>query len=481
MSVATLARRARADLSRLLFRVRLKGRSVADYFSGPDKIYIASADQFAGLERVAEAPALKPCRHFFSVIGGMGGLNVLARLDPLESITFFDINADAARVCRIHLALIGGARDRDDFVSLLYGRPFSSARYAAANQADYYALPSDPGLERRRRDVLGDALHADFQAIYPAYLDDPSRDIYDGVSCHVTRMPLFHDAPVDAVMTHPFYGRREMKWRRISNVNSLFMGKGWLASEERFAAVQRHLRGPVQIVTAPLHELQPPPASGLYASNVVDRDYPGLRPALNRFAWTIAYTPASRYRYAGYVPEESRRIPIARVYGAGMPNPHRSCCALLDSELRLEDQAFLEVVQPHPAHGLACGFRFYRGQQPVSVERFLALDEATPLPAILGVHILLGSGTSQALWRAVIEKAVRLQHAGRVRALFVFEHHKACFDWPEDDVAYDNLLDEARIDETLLALDAAWRKFGAASITGDATNVRNLCWILGAA
>jgi hypothetical protein len=408
----------------------------------------------------------------------MGGLNVLARLDGLESLTFFDINPDAARVCHIYLDLIRGARGRDDFVSLLYGRTFDSARFGPHNVRDYYALPPDPALQRRARELLGAERFADYRRIYAPYLRDPSRDTYDGVTLHATRMPLFHDAPADAVMTYPFYGRLEMKLRRLSSVNSLFMGKGWLAGDERFARVQHHLALPTRIVIAPLHELQPPPDAGLYASNVVDRDYPGLRPALARFAWTIAYSPLSGYRHADYIPAERRELPLRAVYGAGVPDPHRSCCLLLEAELDLASAEFMEVVQPHPEHGMKTGFRFYAGQRAIAVDEFLARDEAAPVPAILGIHILLGAGVPLARWRQTVARAVRLVAAGRARALFVLEHHKASLDWPEDDVDYANLADEAALDRELLQLHPRWDKVGAASITGDATNVRNLCWIL---
>jgi hypothetical protein len=56
MSLGALAGRARARLSQVIFRrLRLRGRGVAAYFTGLDKVYVASADQFAGLAAIAEA------------------------------------------------------------------------------------------------------------------------------------------------------------------------------------------------------------------------------------------------------------------------------------------------------------------------------------------------------------------------------------------------------------------------------------------
>ena len=63
-----------------------------EYFQDPHKVYLASADQFAGMEEICESESFPDCRHFYSVIGGLGGLNILAKLKNLESIIFFDIN-----------------------------------------------------------------------------------------------------------------------------------------------------------------------------------------------------------------------------------------------------------------------------------------------------------------------------------------------------------------------------------------------------
>ena len=95
------------------------------------------------------------------------------------------------------------------------------------------------------------------------------------------------------------------------------------------------------------------------------------------------------------------------------------------------------------------------------------------LPEIIGVHILMGGGCSPEIWKQVVRKAVYLK-----KTLFIFEHRKACRDWPEWDVDPSNILPEKAIDKYLLGLSSRWEKYGAANRRGNIRDVRNIAWIL---
>jgi hypothetical protein len=230
-----------AKINTFLFKYwRLKGRSIAEYYTGIDKIYLASADQYAGLAFIADAPEVLQCEHFYSVIGGMGGLSILARQADLKTITFYDVNPQARYCCDIHLKLIQAADSRNEFISLVYARPFT-ATYHYENQHEFYALPLQDEFRAKAEKILGQALYPIFRQLYDPYIINPLRDIYTGITQHVTRLPVFHEADVTGVMTYPFYSRLEQRLRGMSSVNSFFMGKGWLASEQRFQQVKKHL------------------------------------------------------------------------------------------------------------------------------------------------------------------------------------------------------------------------------------------------
>ena len=266
------------------------------YFIGPDKVYLASADQFKTMEPIVEGDGVLQCRHFFTVIGGLGGLSVLARLEQLESITFFDINPYALEVCELVTEVIRKAEDRNAFISLIYMRPFDSELYSLSTQTSFYDLPIDTKRIEKLRLSVGPRLFELFKRVYWPYIQNPMEDLYDGETVHCTRLPVFHEAPIGEGMTTLGVTRNGLRARKMSNINSFFFGKGWLRDETRYHRVRQHLINcPISLAEKSIFDLDPPACSGLYASNVhalLGRDFcPSIK---EKFAWILCYNPITR-------------------------------------------------------------------------------------------------------------------------------------------------------------------------------------------
>jgi hypothetical protein len=447
----------------------------AGYFIGQDKIYLASADQFAGMREIVEADNILPCSFFYSVIGGLGGLNVLARLDGLEEVTLFDINPFAIETCRLVLEIIKNAENRDSFISMIYARNFDSARFSCENQDSFYALKLEQNRLERLKQSLPEELYECYMRVYFPYIQNPTQDKYDGASRHCTRLTVFHEAPIDGVMSYPFIAREKLMRRHITSVNSFFFGKGWLANEERYQRVRKYiLMNRVKIQTRSIFELGFKPHSGLYASNLLDGREKNFSELIYKFSWVLWYSKKTHYLKLEYLIPGNRLIPFDKIYGKAVKNPHQSCCDLLNDHFNLNKDAFIEVIQPHIQEGMNYGFRFYAGQFPISVEDFLNKDlSETKIPNIIGIHILMGGGCLPDIWKKVVIKAVK---SGKT--IFLFEHRKECKDWPEQDVNDANILPEAEIDKFLLSLGDKWHKYGAANKWGDILDIRNICYLI---
>lgn len=455
--------------------IRGRNKHPEDYFLEKDKIYLASADQFIGMKKIIEGKNIPSCEHFFSVIGGLGGLNILSRLENLKSITFFDINPFEAEVCRFYLDVIKNSKNRDDFISLIYLRDFDSSKYSFRNQESFYSLPLDKKLINRLKKILSGELYNFYVKTYLPHIKDPMKNIYSGVSVHCTRLPIFHEAPLEEPMAHPFLKRSVLKKKKIISVNSFFFGKGWLKNDIRFQKVKKNIQNcKVNIIIKNIFELEAPSNSGLYSSNVFDGTENLFAVFINKFKWILWYSKRTNRLNLEYEILGDRLIHFEKIYGKGIENPHKSCYKILNDHFDLNKDNFLEIIQPHIKEGMNFGFRHYSGQKKMSVNSFLKKKlNRNNIPNILGIHILMGNGCPQKLWKKVVKKAVKLG-----KEIFIFEHRKECSDFPEWDVEEENILSEKEIDHFLLSINKNWKKFGAANKYGDELDIRNICWIL---
>ena len=66
----------------------LLSESNAKYYKGIDKVYLASADQFKGMEKIIEQKNFPKCENFFTVIGGMGGIKRPFQIEEFKKCYF---------------------------------------------------------------------------------------------------------------------------------------------------------------------------------------------------------------------------------------------------------------------------------------------------------------------------------------------------------------------------------------------------------
>ena|GEM_PF-337521 len=439
-------------------------------WADPRLVYLASADQWLGFEAFFRKNDLMQCDVFYSVIGGLGGLNLLARLKPLKKIVFYDANIYAALILDLQLQLIRHCASVEEYISLIYQRPFDRSRYTFDNQADYLRLPLDGQYAESLDRVLTADAHSTYRHFYLPYVARGHEPLHDGPTCCCTSLlPFFESASV----TEPLVSGLGAD---CVNVNTFYVGKGWLSSEETFRVVRSHLlKSQVEVRIGDIAETRPTgDFPGIYTTNIYDtRRRTGYTKFSHLFGWMIGYDDSADWEVCYYPtgPAEGM-VGYAKLIGAGNGNPHATCCEAIDGLLDLNENQFLEVIEPPPSEGMKYGFRFYGGQKPIKVQDYLGGDFTGE--QIIAVHILLGGGTPQELWRQVCRKAVA--EAGR--HVLIFEHRKECGDWPQRGVYHDNLPMHSRLDQFIYSLDYRWKKYGIASVRGDIGDVRNIFYYL---
>ena len=114
-------------------------------FQRPQDLYLASADKISSIvERVQQLsyffkePSIDK---YYSVIGGLSGLNHLLVIDPKE-IVFFDINEDAIPYCNFIIELVKGCESHTDFIESYFLRKVEGS-LNENNQEDYLSKPID--------------------------------------------------------------------------------------------------------------------------------------------------------------------------------------------------------------------------------------------------------------------------------------------------------------------------------------------------
>ncbi len=439
-------------------------------WADPRLVYLASADQWLGFEAFFRKNDLMQCDVFYSVIGGLGGLNLLARLKPLKKIVFYDANIYAARILDLQLQLIRHCSSVEQYISLIYQRPFDRSKYTFDNQADYLRLPLEERYAESLERVLTADAHSTYRHFYLPYIVRGHEPLHDGPTCCCTSLlPFFESASV----TDPLVSGLGAD---CVNINTFYVGKGWLGSDETFRVVRSHLlESETEVRIGDIAEIRPEgDFPGIYTTNIYDtRRRTGYTKFSHLFGWMIGYDDSANWEVC-YYPTASAEgmVRYAKLIGAGNRNPHATCCEAIDGLLDLNANKFLEVIEPPPSEGMKYGFRFYAGQKPIKVQDYLSGDFTGE--KIIAVHILLGGGTPQEHWRKVCRKAV----AEAEDHVLIFEHRKECGDWPQRGVYHDNLPTHSRLDQFIYSLDYRWKKYGIANVRGDIGDVRNILYYL---
>lgn len=435
----------------------------------PEYVYLASADNYLGFQLFFAKHAVRQCEHFYTVVGGLGGLNLLPHLHELKSITFFDVNSYTFDVLTLQRNLIAISETLDEYVSYVFCRPFSQSIH---RDNTFLEQPFSQDIYDRLRSKLEPKNFETFVYFYRPYLETPMIPI-KGPSYHCSRILAFFEPEyLTTQMTHAIFARDPR------SINALFVGKGWLTSNETFQAVRTRLATvPIFYESSIAENLTFKPRAGVYGSNIWNTDpkgpYLGFKTFRPKVDWLIAYDDYVKtpdYMQVQYY-ADAPHPPDAR-FGHGNGDPHATCCMTLDSVVNLNTTSFLEVIEPHPSEGMNYGFRFYAGQRRISVDDFLRTPCAEE---ILVIHILLGAGIPHSKWMSILQKAKR-----ESQRLIVVEHRKECRDFKirEWDVHTENLIPETALDEAIFSLSCQVKKLACANLRGDSFDPRNLIYIV---
>jgi len=441
-------------------------------WNNPRLVYLASADQWLGFEAFFKKNHLMQCDVFYCAIGGLGGLNLLPYLDRVEKIVFYDVNIYAARIADLQFQLIRYCSSVDEYISLIYQRPFDSSKYNFDNQGDFLQLPVNAKYNQKLREILTPQAYETYRYFYFPYILKLPSLLYDGPTIHCTHLlPFFESNKLtDSVVSGPFSNSSV-------NVNTFYVGKGWLSSDETFLAVRSHLsNSKLEVLIGDIAKVRPAgKCPGIYTTNIYSThpEFDGYKRFIHLFRWMIGYDDNTDYEVQYYVNDKTEgMVEYNKLIGAGNGNPHATCCQAIDNLLDLHNNQFLEVIEPHPTEGMNYGFQYYRGQKRISVKDYLKTTVTGE--QIIAVHILLGSGVSHQVWKNVCRKAVRESN----HYVLIFDHRKECTDWPEWDVHTDNLLPHKKLDQFIYSLDHRWEKYGMPNVKGDINDIRNIMYFL---
>lgn len=399
-------------------------------------VYLASADNWKGLEQFLAAHSVIQCKHFYSVIGGLGGLNLIPELNELESLTFFDLNPHMLRIFELQEQLIRAASSVNEYLDSIF-------------------LAKLPKLT-----PLGEATYNHFYRPVIAGKRGPS--------VHCAQLLRSYEPPSLTTPMVCSVGEFDK-----NNINSFFSGKGWLESDEKFLRVKQALSLPTNVLPAAAEELVFQEHAGLYGSNIWNTSgkFDGWRQVRNKVTWLIGYDDHRGDRVIYYAPKV---VSPTKVFGVGNGNSHATCCEALNYFIDLNAREFLEVIEPHPTYGMEFGFRFYQGQRRISVVDFEARNFPEKVPIVV-VHILLGAGISPVRWKALLKKATVL-----AKTLIIVEHRAECSDFLNRQVDWDVhpecLLPEVLLDEAIYGLRSNFIKSAAANLKGDIADYRNVIY-----
>lgn len=440
-------------------------------WNNPRTVYLASADAWLGMEYFLNKHNIMQCENYYSVVGGMSGLNLLPYLNKLKKIIFYDANAYAMRIIRLHIELIRISNNIDDYISNIYQRQFLTSKINIENQQEFLQSEKDIKILNFLKTNLTPYSYETYMFYYEPYMTNLNKPLYYGPTIHCTRLvPYLKSYTVTDQMVNPFTPTDD-------NKNAFFVGQGWLKDNETYLKVKKHfLTTPIECYIGNIEDItHVEPNSGIYGSNIwsTHPNYSGWKKIINKFLWFVGYDDNKKsveveYYDNGYEGHVNYNL----LFGKNDGNVHGTCCQAIDYNINLNSNRFLEVIEPHVTDGMNYGFRFYRGQVKIKTSDYLN----TPIKDenIIAVHILLGQGVKVDTWYNICKKAVNESK----RYVIIFEHRKECKDWPEWDVNPNHLIPHKELDEKIFSLDYRWKKFGCANIKGNINDVRNIMYFL---
>lgn len=423
-------------------------------------IYLASADQWLSFEAFFNKNKVKQCENFYTVIGGMGCLNIINKLDRVKNIYFFDSNSYMYDIFQLHMYMIAISNSIDEYISNYFLR-----RFSFDNNKDNSFLNQRVNEEiyNNLRKKLPEQILSIYNKYYYPYISVSPSPLF-GPTNHCSQLKPFHDSEhIREPMVYPFS-------QNINSVNAFYIGKGWLKNNEEFLNTKNILqKAQLHYAHSNAEDLIIYPKSGMYSSNIwsTDEEYSGYKRIIDKLDWLIGYDDYTENEVVYY---DEKIIEPTNRFGKGDTNPHSSCCQALDTIIDLNNNMFLEVIEPHPSEGMNYGFRFYKGQNRISVQDYI---QTKCVSNIIIIHILLGAGINKDLWYNICQKAYN-----ESKLLIIVEHRKECTDFLEKewDVHDENLISETLLDQYMYSIDYNFKKLACANLKGNDEDPRNLIY-----
>ena len=405
-------------------------------FERSQDLYLASADKINFiLEKSSKIQNLFKDPHvdtYYSVIGGLSGLNHLSVLCP-KKIVFFDINDAAITYCNFIVEFIKSCNSPKDFISSFFARDIDSFLefydFKNLNERNQFRFLQDDIDE----DILANTLNKlslKSQHIYNDYIlplvkgDIPQ----DARNCR-RLLPCWHPDLTVPVGVGDLYGANEFGALTI-NTNTFFYGHGWLSSQESYEKVCNNLsRATVEVKKINFLEenfhFEKDEIFVFHISNIDD--------------WFPKETQSVLQNLHQIVQSNKAQFGIVstlRNFFSFSKNPHVSA---FDAVNEFVDFPLVEV-----AHIKPWGFHEYE-RENLLVDEFLSKDMSNKNNCII-IHILYGEGVEKTKVRDVIEKAMQ-----NYKKILILEHNKRSIDFGEENINFITWQELEKVTDDLIA------------------------------
>lgn len=274
-------------------RSGLVGRMRALWHGGPH-VYLASREDIFHVNRLLGELPVKAGSTYVGIIGGLGTLNYITALAP-DRVILVDVNRDQVEFARCVVELIEVSRSRPQLVEAFFSRRFMEDETAFLKQAGNPTVFNETLHRIHSRNA--------FEKFFPAIMDGRFSD--GGLAIAGNR------SCANLKLSGPQRGTPR-------GDNCLYLGEGWLASEESFSRLKSILcKARVEFVHSPVEGLDIDPGGDclyFHGSNVEDAFPRHYRTFVSRvherlasrdssftFVWFSTYHAVNLTRFKPYV------------------------------------------------------------------------------------------------------------------------------------------------------------------------------------
>jgi len=395
-------------------------------FQRPQDLYLASADKISSIvERVQQLsyffkePSIDK---YYSVIGGLSGLNHLLVIDPKE-IVFFDINEDAIPYCNFIIELVKGCESHTDFIESYFLRKVEGS-LNENNQEDYLSKPIDEQrLETTLSKLSEESQNVYKQAVLPLVKGEAPLEASNCMRVVPCWNP-HHRVPVGGGEATGC----DESGKRVPNTNTFFYGYGWLHNKENYNKVKENLASSaVQVKVINLLDcdlsFEDEEQLVIHISNIDD--------------WFPQETASSLTKIMESCRSKNGSFGIAtslnHIYIMSK-DPHSYA---YDSVKKHVSMPLVEVTHKKP-----WGFHEFE-RTNVTIDDFLKQDPTTRKGSCI-LHILAGEGIEKEKVSQALEKSIK-----EFPSVIVMEHNSDSLDWPTSNDFYSKEELEEQIERTI--------------------------------